>query len=139
MTASTGYAFSDYSPVKVPCPELDAFIADITAVLKKHGVGLGYDDGDWRRLVLVPFAQHEADIFVDNLDEYGNGIPWLDAAKTAWKEAKDQAARAQDRRNREQVEEMERRRFAAVAHQQQDMIQNGMIIDGKHYKLVPKE
>lgn len=123
------YGFDAYSGVKVPCPELDAFLDDLDAVLKKHGVGIEFDRWDeYPKLTLVPY-DGDLSMFTDHLSDCGR-IPWLEAAKERWTKARDA------HRERERLAEEARRKAKAEADRDR-ALKDGVVLAGQKYRLVP--
>lgn len=122
------WKFSDYSEVAVACPELDAFIDDLDAVFKKHGVGVKFDScSEYPKLTLKPY-DGDLQAFTEHLDE-SRGIPWLDAAYEHWGKVRDE------------VYEMERRAEKAAKERKAEAerdaaLKNGIVLAGKKYRLV---
>ena len=126
------YAFDYPEEAAVECAELDTFLADIDEVLKKHGVGLkidGWESVGAGFIRLVPYKDHESDIFTDQLSEYRGGVPWLDRAKAAFLQKKEEIYAKCDA---EQEEKAKAKRQAV----EDKMLRDGLTLGGKRYKLV---
>lgn len=126
----TKWNFGDYPcDVNVECPELDAFLDDLDAVLKKHGVGIEFDRWDeYPKLTLVPY-DGDLSMFTDHLD-YGGRIPWLEDAKKRWHAA---AAAYSERRKAEE----EAARKAKAEAERDRALKEGVVLAGKRYKIIP--
>ena len=126
------YKFDWAEEDAVECQELDAFIAELDAVCEKHGAGFvverGYD-GDPTDLLIVPYEQADMSIFTDDLNDYGGGVPWLDRAQAAHKKKRE--ARHMRQQSQEQKE-----REAAKGAREQALLREGVVVQGKRYKLV---
>lgn len=118
--------------IGVDIPQLDAFIADMSAAMKKHGVTfeLEHDyDGGRSKVVLVPCKEPDVSFLTEDLEEYSHGIAWLDEAREEWKQRNLADAEKQ------KSEEMERGRAIRAAHDAK-ILREGVMVDGKKYKLV---
>lgn len=127
------YDFGWGKAYAVECPELDAFIGDIVSVCKKHGVGIDVDRGsydDRARIAIVPFDRADFDFITDDLEEYRGGVPWLDKAKALYRERYDSHRAAEDAARTEQNRLAEEAKAKLI-------LENGVIVAGKHYKLTP--
>ena len=82
MLPNAGYSFG-YGSTRVKCAELDRFRHELRALCERYGIGFELFDNydDCRSLRIVSIKEADFDIFIDGLDNYTGGIPWLDEAK----------------------------------------------------------
>ena len=132
------YKFGYGEEGAVEIPEMDAFRAELDAVFKKYGVTFRHESysDDWgcSSMKLAPYTSHHwDDLFGDDLENaVEGGVPWLDEARTLY--AAKQSARFQAERK------SEAERKAAEAKARADaLVTNGVLLEGKRYKLVPDE
>lgn len=102
------YTFISWSDrVTVEIPELDKLMADLRQLGKKYRLGFRLLGGDseWHdaKIVIVPFADADWNIFVDGLEHYSRGVLFLDKAKEFFLQA-----RANEDRKRHEAEALEK-------------------------------
>jgi hypothetical protein len=127
------YKFYGYYGEGVECPELDALVTDIEAVLAKHGVAYRregeYEGSD--RIVLVPVEEGDfSDVFLVNLDDWSRDIPWV-------RRAHDECVALEESRRREEREKRKQEIKEVAAREEAKLRANGLIVNGKRYRLVP--
>lgn len=111
----TKYSFGWNGRCKVECPELDAFVADIKAVCERYGAGFRVEHEEYSsKVVLCTFAEMDFDVFTANLDDYDEGVPWLDTAKAEYNRVKDIQDESERRIREAAREEAERKQYAIL-------------------------
>lgn len=137
ITYSFGYSASAEDRVEIP--ELTALVNDIVAVCEKHGVAFDLQraGGDFysAKMTLEPFKKDSDFSWIDideDLEEYGSGIPWLDAAKVEFEK------RVEKRRLKEAASLVRQEQERREQHER-NLLDLGIEVAGKKYKLFEAE
>lgn len=139
------YAFGWDDDAAVECAELDALLEDIEAVLSKHGVGfvLEHDYEERSKIMLVKYDRavvqavgYYSIALIESLSDYREGIDWLDRARSAYDAKCREVMKQKEALRAARENELREARENAKALRAQEVIRDGLIIDGTHYKLV---
>ena len=134
------YSFDEMyrEKVRVPIPELDAFIESFRELCREHGVGLSiaedlYDEFNGRgvKLALVPFEQAEFGFVVEALQNYEGGVLWLDSAREEFKRKDAEMRKAADLKEQRNRANLERVKIEIA-------LRKGIEIGGKRFRVVPE-
>lgn len=132
------FRFGYCEEVTIKCEKLDAFLNDLLTLIARHGIGLCIDQ--YREYPKMQFcdaetAQNElVDLAGRDLSEhYAGGVDWFDqhlewwhACYNVWS-TRGEMIKATDEENRK-LEKIRRRR--------DKLMQSGLTVDGKRYRLV---
>ena len=134
----------------VVCEEFTAFAKALLRLLRHHGVAFASDDTNFaNNATLVPFDEATAETFLEDLTwnyqasiphktpNKGEGVvPWLSAAK---RELEGRSAAAVRKRMKEREKAAEMAAEAAAKERAQALLEQGVTLSGKQYKLIPAD
>jgi hypothetical protein len=127
------YTFGFGDAYAVEIPELDAFRVEFRSLCEKYGFGFNYDchwsDYGRSHVTIVPLAEADYDFLTDDLDEYREGVPFMDTAKCQFERNKLEAKRAA------QDAEWHRKR-EAEAKRERALKEHGVTLSDGTYRLI---